>query len=496
MNSIPTPEIIIVGSGAGGAAAAYRLVNAGHRVLMLEKGGPLPRDGSTLDDSQVVAQGRFLSKESWIDGSGKAIHPEEHFNVGGKTKWYGAAVLRYSPSEFQPDAAYAARGWPIGYAELEPYYAEAERLLGARTFACEPGLRRILDRLSAIDPAWVSEPLTMALSPAIAANQREATHFDGFASVAGLKGDAETSFLALIEGKPNFTLRTGAEVIELISDPGGAIAGVRLKSQEVLHAPVTLLAAGALHSPRLLSAHLATRPPPAKGLQNVGRNLKKHVLTAMVAISWTRQSDLLRKTMLTTHEKFPHSSVQPLGFDATLIATLIPHFVPRFLARMLGNHAYGFFLQTEDGSHPDNRVEQRAGDPPIRVMDYDANRTPASQREHAAFTRAFQRALLRCGWMSFTQRVGLNGTAHVDGTLIAGSDPDQAVVGADGAVYGIGGLYVVDGSILPRSSRVNPSLSIYAWGMRVAHLLSMKLLAAKKGADETLPALSTPSAPR
>jgi choline dehydrogenase-like flavoprotein len=485
MNSIPAPEIIIVGSGAGGAAAAYRLVNAGHRVLMLEKGRPLPRDGSTLDDAEVVTAGRFLSKEPWIDGRGNTIHPEEHFNVGGKTKWYGAAVLRYSHAEFQADAAYAARGWPIGYAELEPYYAEAERLLGARTFACEPGLRRILDQLSAIDPAWVSEPLTMALSPAIASNPQEATHFDGFASVAGLKGDAETSFLSLIADNANFTLRTDAEVIELISGPGGAIVGVKLKNQEVLHAPVTLLAAGALHSPRLLSAHLTTCPQASKGLKNVGRNLKKHVLTAMVAISWTRQSDLLRKTMLTTNKKFPHSSVQPLGFDAALIATLIPRFVPRILARMLGNHAYGFFLQTEDGSHPDNRVEQRpgdplrAGDPPVRVMDYDADRTPASQREHAAFTHAFQRALLRCGWISFTQRVGLNGTAHVDGTLIAGSDPDEAVVAADGAVYGIGGLYVVDGSILPRSSRVNPSLSIYAWGMRVAHLLSMKLLAAK-----------------
>jgi choline dehydrogenase-like flavoprotein len=479
MNSVPAPEVIIVGSGAGGAAAAYRLVNAGHRVLMLEKGRPLPRDGSTLDDAQVATEGRFLSKESWIDGAGNAIRPEEHFNVGGKTKWYGAAVLRYSHSEFQPDAAYCARGWPIGYAELEPYYAEAERLLGARTFACEPGLRRILGRLSSIDPAWVSEPLTMALSPAITSNAREATHFDGFASVAGLKGDAETGFLALIEGNANFTLRTDAEVTELISGPGGAIVGVKLKNQEILHAPVTLLAAGALHSPRLLCTHLATHPQAGKGLRNVGRYLKKHVLTAMVAISWTRQSDLLRKTMLTTHEKFPHSSVQPLGFDAALIATLIPRFVPRFLARLLGNHAYGFFLQTEDGSHPDNRVEQRAGDPPVRVMDYDANRTPASQSEHAAFTRAFQRALLRCGWMSITQRVGLNGTAHVDGTLIAGSDPDEAVVDAAGAVYGIGGLYVVDGSILPRSSRVNPSLSIYAWGMRVADLLAAKLRAAK-----------------
>jgi choline dehydrogenase-like flavoprotein len=187
-------------------------------------------------------------------------------------------------------------------------------------------------------------------------------------------------------------------------------------------------------------------------------------------VSAARQSDLLRKTMLTTHAAYPHSSVQPLGFDSELIATLFPKFVPRILARLIGRHSYGFFLQTEDGSHPDNRVIER-GTTRVRVMDYDAARTPASQKEHREFTHAFRRALLRMGFISFTQRIGLNGTAHVDGTLVAGTDPRDAVVDERGAVFGIAGLYVVDGSILPRSSRVNPSLSIYAWGLRVADLL-------------------------
>ncbi|MGB6307734.1 MAG: FAD-dependent oxidoreductase, partial [Steroidobacteraceae bacterium] len=88
------PDAIIVGSGAGGAAAAYVLVRAGLNVLILEKGVVLPRDGSTLDDERVVMHGEFLSKEPWIDGRNNPICPEEHFNLGGKTKWYGAAVLR------------------------------------------------------------------------------------------------------------------------------------------------------------------------------------------------------------------------------------------------------------------------------------------------------------------------------------------------------------------------------------------------------------------
>jgi choline dehydrogenase-like flavoprotein len=310
-------------------------------------------------------------------------------------------------------------------------------------------------------------------------NAREATHFDGFASAANLKGDAEENFLKPVADMPNLIVRTRAEVIALLPATGGApgVGGVKLAGGEELHARAVLLAAGALHSPRLLRRFLAASGDSAPALATAGRYLKKHVLTALVAVSVSQQRDLLRKTMITTHAAYPHSSVQPLGFDAQLIATLIPKLVPRFIARAIGRRAYGFFLQTEDGSHPDNRVFER-GEPPLRVMDYEAARTPASQSEHRAFTHAFQRSLWRAGMISFTQRIGLNGTAHVDGTLIAGTDAHSAVVDAQGAVFGIAGLYVVDGSVLPRSSRVNPSLSIYAWGLRVAHLLTKSLRAA------------------
>jgi choline dehydrogenase-like flavoprotein len=55
------------------------------------------------------------------------------------------------------------------------------------------------------------------------------------------------------------------------------------------------------------------------------------------------------------------------------------------------------------------------------------------------------------------------------------------VVDAGGRVHGMEGLYVVDGSILPRSSRVNPSLTIYAWSLRVARALSLRLREAPAG---------------
>ena len=62
--------------------------------------------------------------------------------------------------------------------------------------------------------------------------------------------------------------------------------------------------------------------------------------------------------MLLTHERYPHSSVQPLGFDAELLASLIPDGCRVALAGAVGHHAYGFFLQTEDGSDDRNRVHE------------------------------------------------------------------------------------------------------------------------------------------
>lgn len=473
MTAAESYDAIVIGSGAGGAASAYRLVEAGLRVLLLEKGQQLPTDGSTLDVARVVRDGAFLSREAWRDGAGGVLRPEEHFNVGGKTRWYGAALLRFGTNEFGADATLATEGWPFAPEALAPWYLEAERLLGVRTFDAEPGLASLLGGLRRAD--WCDEPLPMALKPEILWNPHEARHFDGFASVANLKGDAQSGFLARVAGATRLTLLVDAEVVALLgaSDDRHRIAGVRLADGREFRARHVLLAAGALHSPRLLLRYLDGAGLAGTVARGAGRMLKLHHLTALVAISHRRQDDWLRKTRILTHAAYPHSSVQPLGFDGELIASLMPRAVPRPLARLLGAHAYGFFLQTEDGSHPDNRVYERAGrDGPERVCDYDPARTPHSDAEHRALTAGFRRALLGAGYLSFAQRIGPAGTAHACGTLRAGNDPERSVVDARGRVRGLTGLYVVDGSVLPRSGRVNPSLSIYAWALRVAHLLA------------------------
>jgi choline dehydrogenase-like flavoprotein len=298
--------------------------------------------------------------------------------------------------------------------------------------------------------------------------------------VAGLNSVAQSSFLERVSGLDNLSVLTGHAVDGLIgsADDPTHIAGVRLGDGRELRGAAVLLAAGALHSPRLLQSYLDAAGPSMQlpCAPNVGRFLKYHLLTAVIGLSATRITDLIRKTRLISHADLPHSSVQPLGFDAELIGTLIPKLVPRGIARLLGHHAYGFFLQTEDGAHRDNRViAGSAASAGLPVVDYDAARTPAAAAEHRRLVRSFRAALARTGMIAFAQRVGLAGTAHVSGTLSAGNDPRQSVVDSLGRVHGMTGLLVVDGSILPRSSRVNPSLTIYAWALRTAEHLANRL---------------------
>ena len=174
--------------------------------------------------------------------------------------------------------------------------------------------------------------------------------------------------------------------------------------------------------------------------------------------------------------------MQPLGFDGELIGTLIPRIVPRGFAREVGARAYGFFLQTEDGSHAENRVidaGRRRDDLP--VLDYDAQRCAPALREHRRLVAQFRLALARAGLLALSERIGLAGTAHACGTLVAGEDPATSVVDAHGKVHGVESLYVVDGSVLPRSARVNPSLTIYAWSLRVAERLARNLASSTSG---------------
>jgi choline dehydrogenase-like flavoprotein len=205
----------------------------------------------------------------------------------------------------------------------------------------------------------------------------------------------------------------------------------------------------------------------------VGANFKLHLNSALMAFSPFTDHDVLRKTAIFFNDRHPHTTVQCLGWmDGVIIATQIPSAVPKFVTNAIGARAIGFFVTTEDGSHPDNRIVTGGGDGGIPTADYSLERLPAAQAEHQAAAADFTRRLLHLGLAGVDRYLGLAGSAHAMGSMVTGTDPQTSVVDPHGKVHGMEGLYVGDGSVLARASRVNPALTIYAWGLRLGDHLA------------------------
>ena len=117
-------DVIVIGSGPGGASLAHRLGGTGKRILMLERGDYLPRSRSNWDSKTVFVNATYQATETWYSSDGSAFHPGLHYFVGGNSKVYGAARFRVRERDFgevrHKDGISPA--WPLGYDVFEPYY--------------------------------------------------------------------------------------------------------------------------------------------------------------------------------------------------------------------------------------------------------------------------------------------------------------------------------------------------------------------------------------
>ena len=90
-------DVIIIGTGAGGGTLAHALAPTGLKVLLLERGDYVRREKANWSPRAVNVEGRYQTKEVWKDVDGKPLHPHTNYNVGGNTKFYGAALFRLRP---------------------------------------------------------------------------------------------------------------------------------------------------------------------------------------------------------------------------------------------------------------------------------------------------------------------------------------------------------------------------------------------------------------
>jgi len=128
-------------------------------------------------------------------------------------------------------------------------------------------------------------------------NPDEARHFDGFASPGDLKSDAETAFLSYVRHAPTLTLFDAVAVVDLLphTDSVARIGGVRLADDRILKAQCVLLAAGALHSPRLLQRYVErySLREATQGFSEIWSEPQIAPFDALIAISPSVKKDLI-----------------------------------------------------------------------------------------------------------------------------------------------------------------------------------------------------------
>ena len=96
-----TPDIVIIGSGMGGATLAAGLAKTGADILILERGHQIPETAPTRDPDRIHKNSAFRSDDTWLNEADQPFSPGNYYNVGGNSKLYGAVLLRYRRQDFQ-----------------------------------------------------------------------------------------------------------------------------------------------------------------------------------------------------------------------------------------------------------------------------------------------------------------------------------------------------------------------------------------------------------
>jgi choline dehydrogenase-like flavoprotein len=378
-------DVIIIGSGAGGGTLAHTLAAGGRRILILERGGYLPREKQNWDAGEVFVRNRYVSPDTWYDKDGAPFQPGVHYFVGGATKLFGAALFRLRKEDFS--AHRTADGmtpdWPVGYDEFEPYYTAAERLYqvhGRRgddptdppasapyphpPVGHEPRIQELSEQLrrAGYHPSYA--PCAILLNeadPSRSACIRCST-CDGYPCLVHAKADAEVIAVRPALARPNVTLLTGAEVLRLETSASGrevtAVIVERAGRREEYRGDLVVVSCGAANSARLLLMSASERHPRglANGSDAVGRHYMFHNAMALVALSRRENPTVFQKT-LTINDfylgapdyPFPLGNIQMLGKSTgPMFRDDAPAFAPGFSLELMARHSVDFWLTGED----------------------------------------------------------------------------------------------------------------------------------------------------
>jgi choline dehydrogenase-like flavoprotein len=508
-------DVIIIGSGAGGGTLAHRLAPSGKRILLLERGGWLPREPQNWLSQDVFVENRYVSPETWYDASGKPFQPQVHYFVGGATKLYGAALYRLRREDFGELQHHdgISPAWPISYDELEPYYTQAEQLYqvhGARgedptepdasgdyphpAVSHEPRIQQLSDDLAAAGYHPFHAPCGILLdesNPPYSTCVRCA-NCDGFPCVLHAKSDAEVIGVRPALEHPNVTLLTDARVVKLETNAAGTeVTGVVVERDgelETFSAGLFVVSCGAANSAKLLLESASDAHPNglANGSDQVGRNFMFHDSQAVLALSREENPTVYQKTLGLNDFyfgaddfEFPLGNIQMVGKSQAPMfrgeKPLETKLAPQFSLEQIARHAIDFWLSTEDLPSPENRVTVDKGGKV--TLSYTETNSEARKRLYGKVKSVLGQLDMNPGHLIhrfayMKTEIPVAGCAHQAGTCRFGADPETSVLDTNCRAHELDNLYVVDTSFFPSIGAVNPALTAMANALRVGdHLL-------------------------
>ncbi|MEQ8233635.1 MAG: GMC oxidoreductase [Gammaproteobacteria bacterium] len=489
-----TPEVIVIGSGFGGAACARRLVEAGMRVALLERGpwrdtvpvrsmgiserAPLPRGRRALRDLVRTVRHRWLpGGRATVNARGlfeihldRGLHVVCSSGVGGGSHVYAGLNVR------PPDPHWwDSLGPGLSEHALAPHYARVLEQLGSRQPLADDQLPNTLAARFGANPAFdvagADHALAMGLLfPATPGQPRLVRNADGierWEARAGEEGNLGS------EGGGKTTLdfamlapaiRHGLQVLDLheVNHLQRTATGYAVHARDhrqrrdvVLAAPRVVLAAGTLNTNALLLESVARGGLAA--IDGLGECFGGNGDFFGYWKLDDRERDL--SASFPAHGLIRLAETEPLGpgreWPAIAVGALpTPHQLPlgRWLSRLLRE---GSFVAAMGVDAQDGRVRRDGSR--LRI-DYEPTRSAIFARIRDAF------ALLGTHSGRRVYHLATPITVHPTGGARIGHSRADGVVDGAGEVFANPGLYVADAAAFPKPVGGPPSLTIAAWG--------------------------------
>ena len=530
---MPHYDVIVIGSGFGGAVSALRLTEKGYSVGVLEAGRRFrPGDfaktnwdmGKYFWFPRVGMRGilrmDLLSDVLVLSGAG----------VGGGSLGYANTLYEPGP-DFYDDPQWA--GLADWGTELAPFYALAKRMLGvAQSPADTPAddvIRFVADRLGAGDsfqPApvgvFMGDPAKEVDDPYFggAGPRRVGCAFRGACMVGcnqGAKNTLDKNYLHLAEAN-GAVIHPSAEVVDVTeSDGGWDVTAVRpgpvRRGRRRFTADQVVFSAGALGTVRLLLA-LAERGRLPHMSPEVGRLVRTNSEVLLGATARGLDIDYSQGHAITSSIRpEPRTQIEPVRYPKGssamgLLSTILvdggpgPPRAVRYLAKAI-RHPIDWarslsvrrwaertvillVMQSYDNSLQLSREKGLLG---TRLRSRRGRRDPIP----SYIPIANEAGRLAAEAMGGDARNAVNevllnrpATAHILGGAHIGADPGSGVIDAYHRMFGHRGLHVVDGAAVGANLGTNPSLTITAMAER-----AMSMWPDKGGADPR-PALGDP----